>query len=86
MEKADLYWQRRLYDLERKVDKLEAKLTALETNPDQIGDYYTVKQFAKAMGCCDLTIIRRLNAGVIAGEKVGRSWRIPKTEMNKIFD
>ena len=86
MEKSDLYWQRRLYELERKVDKLEARLSAFESDPDKTGDCYTVKQFAKALGCCDLTIRRRLESGVIVGTKVGRSWRIPKTELEKIFE
>ena len=86
MEKADLYWQRRLYELERKVEKLEAMMIARDANPDNSGDYYTVKQFAKAIGCCDLTIRRRLESGVIEGTKVGRTWRIPKTELGKIFE
>ena len=85
-ERAEMYWQRRLVELERRLEKVEAQLEAYKVNPTNDGETYTVKEFAKAMGVCDLTIRRKLDSGEIAGTKVGRSWRIPKTELNRIFE
>lgn len=86
MDKTDLYWQRRLGDMERRIERLEAKLSAFEQNPMNVGEYYTVDQFAAALHVSPLTIRRRIQAGVINAEKVGKIWRIPKTELKEIFE
>lgn len=86
MEKSDLYWQRRISDIERHVERLEAELAAFRQNPQNVGDYYTVDQMAKALNVCPLTIRRRISAGVINAVKVGKTWRIPKDELKEIFD
>jgi len=85
-ERSDLYWQRRLGELERRLEKVEAQLEALRVNPGNDGETYSVKEFAKAMGVCDLTIRRKLDSGEIKGTKMGRNWRIPKSELNRIFE
>ena len=85
-ERAELYWQRRLVELERRLEKVEAQLEAYKVNPSNEGETYTVKEFAKAMGVCDLTIRRRIETGEITGKKIGKTWRIPKTELNRIFE
>ena len=82
----DLYWQRRLGEMERRIEKAEARLSALEKNPTNNSDYYTIKEFAAALGVSRLTITRRIADGKIDAEKVGRTWRIPKTELHQIFD
>ena len=82
-DRIDLYWQRRLRELERRLEKVEAKLA---TGNSSEGSTYTVKEFAKAMGVCDLTIRRRLDSGEIKGVKVGKYWRIPKEELDRIFE
>ena len=86
MDKTDLYWQRRLGEMERRIEKLEAKLLALDANPTNHSDYYSIKEFADALGVSRLTISRRISKGIINAVKVGKYWRIPKTELNQIFD
>ena len=68
------------------MEKVEAQLEAYKVNPSNDGETYTVKEFAKAIGVCDLTIRRKLDTGEISGKKIGRSWRIPKSELNRIFE
>ena len=85
-KRADLYWQRRVVELERRLEKVEAQLEALKINPTNDGDTYSVKEFAKAMGVCDLTIRRKLDSGEIKGSKIGKTWRIPKSELDRIFE
>ena len=86
MDKSDLYWQRRLGELERRLEKVEAKMSALEHNPMNNSDYYSIKEFAASLGVSRLTITRRIADGKINAYKVGRAWRIPKTELDQIFD
>ena len=85
MDKQDLYWQRRLGELERRVEKLEAESEARKANPMNDSDCYTVNEFAKALGVSRLTISRRIRSGVINAVKIGKTWRIPQTELGKIF-
>ena len=86
MDKADLYWQSRLRDLERRIEKLEAESIARKANPNNDSDCYSVNEFAKALGVSRLTISRRIQSGVISAVKVGRNWKIPKSELEKIFE
>lgn len=86
MDKADLYWQSRLRDLERRIERLEAEALARKANPNNDSDCYTINEFAKALGVSRLTISRRIQNGVISAVKVGKTWRIPKTELIKIFE
>lgn len=86
MDKTDLYWQRRLGEMERRIEKLEAQVNAYQQNPLNIGEYYTVPQFAVAMHVSELTIRRRIQSGVISAVKVGKTWRIPKSELTQIFE
>ena len=82
----EFYLQRRLGELERRLEKVEAQLEALKVNPSNDGETYTVTEFARAMGVCNLTIRRRLDSGEIKGWKSGRTWRIPKSELIRIFE
>ena len=86
MDKADLYWQSRLRELERRIEKLEAENRARNANPTNDSDCYTINEFAKALGVSRLTISRRIQTGVISAVKVGRNWKIPKNELEKIFE
>ena len=86
MEKSDLYWQRRLGEMERRIEKLEAQMMAQLTNPTNHSDYYSINELAEALGVCRLTVSRMIRRGVIDAIKVGKTWRIPKSELNKIFD
>lgn len=86
MDRTDLYWQRRLGELERRVEKLEAELSANKINPDNRSECYSIDEFAAALGVHRLTISRRIKSGVINAVKVGKTWRIPKSELEKIFE
>ena len=86
MDKTDIYFQRRLGELERRIEKLEAEALANRQNPLNIGDYYTVPQMAKALNVSPLTIRRRIADGKITAQKVGKYWKIPKTELDQIFE
>jgi len=85
MDKTDLYWQRQLGELERRVEKLEAEAEARRANPTNDSDYYTINEFAKALGVSRLTVSRRIRSGIIEAVKIGKTWRIPRTELGKIF-
>ena len=84
--KKDLYWQHRLGQVERRVEKLEADLRALKIDPTNNGDFFTIKQACAYLQCSRLTISRRIDKGVIKAYKVGRTWRIPKTELAEAFE
>ena len=86
MDRTDLYWQRRLGELERRVEKLEAENLAKRINPNNNSDCYTVNEFAEALGVSRLTISRRIKSGVIEAVKIGKTWRIPRTELERIFE
>ena len=86
MDKADLYWQSRLREHERRIERLEAELMALRANPSNTSECYSINEFAQALGVSRLTISRRIQSGVISAIKVGRNWKIPKDELKKIFD
>lgn len=83
MDKTDLYWQRRLGEIERRVERLEAEIRAVPLNA---GDFYTVDQFAKALCVRPITIRRRIKQGMIDAVKVGKTWRIPRSELKEIFE
>ena len=85
-ERSDLYWQRKVTSLERRLEKVEAQLEALRVNPSNDGETYGVKEFAKALGVCELTVRRKLDSGEIKGRKIGKYWRIPKEELGRIFE
>ena len=86
MDKTDLYWQSRLNAVERRVEKLEAQLAAQSVNPTNHSDFYSINEFANALGVTRLTISRRIRSGVINAVKVGKTWRIPKSELTRIFE
>lgn len=86
MDRTDLYWQRRLGELERRIEKLEAELSATKVNPANRSEFYSIDEFAAALGVHRLTISRRIKNGVINAVKVGKTWRIPKSELEKIFE
>jgi len=85
-DKRDLYWQARLRDVERRIERLEAKLMAKEVSPNNDSDFYSLEEFAHALGVHRITITRKIKAGQIKAVKVGRYWRIPKTELEEIFE
>ena len=72
--------------MERRIEKLEAENLARRANPTNNSDYYTIKEIAAALGVSRLTVTRRIADGKIKAEKVGRTVRIPKTELDQIFE
>jgi excisionase family DNA binding protein len=86
MDKSDIYLQRKIGELERRIEKLEAQLIAYTTNPVNTGEYYTVPQMAKALNVSPLTVRRKIQSGQITAQKIGKYWKIPKTELDQIFD
>ena len=86
MDRTDLYWQSRLLELERRIEKLEAESRARSVNPSNDSDCYTIAEMAQALGVSRLTISRRIQSGVITAVKVGRNWKIPKSELKRIFE
>ena len=86
MDKSDLYWQRRLGEMERRIEKLEAEIAALKANPSNDSDFYSIEEMAKALGVNRVTVTRKIQNGSIKAHKIGRNWRIPKTELEKIFE
>ena len=86
MDKNDLYWQRRILQIERRVEKLEAEISAMRVNPANHADYYTINEFANALGVNRVTVSRRIDKGIINAVKIGKTWRIPKSELDQIFE
>ena len=86
MDKTDLYWQSRLGSLERRMEKIEAQMNAYSKNPLNIGDYYTVPQMAVAIHVSELTVRRKIQNGTLKAVKVGKAWRIPKTELEEVLE
>lgn len=86
MDKADLYWQSRIRELERRIEVLEAENRARGKNPSNNSDYYSIQEFAEALGVSRLTISRRIKSGIISAVKIGKTWRIPKSELKEIFE
>lgn len=84
-EKHDLYWQSRLTKLEMRIEKLEAELAASRVTIQNRADTFTIKEFAAALNVCDVTIQRKVRSGEIKALKVGKTWRIPRSELDKIF-
>ena len=84
--KSDLYLSIKVSQLERRVEKLEAQLRALEIDPTNNGEFFTIKQATAFLHCSRLTITRRIEKGVIKAYKLGRTWRIPKKELIEAFD
>ena len=81
-----MYLQRRLRETERRLEKVEAEVRALQVNPTNNGDYFTIKEACAYLGCSRLTISRRIDKKIIKAYKIGRTWRIPKTELSAIFE
>lgn len=86
MTGSDLYWQRRLGELERRIEKLEAETAAIKRAPTNNSDYYSVEEMATALGVNRVTVVRKIQDGTIQAYKVGRRWKIPKSELEKIFE
>ena len=86
MDRTDLYWQRRLGELERRLEKVEAQLAALRVSPTNASDFYSINEFAACLGVCRETVSRMIRNGIVDAVKVGKTWRIPKSEINKIFE
>jgi len=85
MDKSDLYWMRRVNELERRVELLEAQLAAGRGKP-VAGDYYTIREFAQAMGVSRATVERWRDKGLITCMKFGRTCRIPKSELEIVMN
>ena len=47
---------------------------------------YTSKQFAEILQVHHRTVLEWLRVGKLNGVKIGRLWRIPESELNRIFE
>ena len=61
-DKTWLYWQRRLVEAERRIEKLEAQQNAFMV--ENVGDYLTVDQMAKLAEQAGFSGIGKYNWGV----------------------
>ena len=84
--KTELYLHHQIRELRQRVDRIEAELRALRINPLNFSDCYTIKEAAAAMGVDKQTINRWRKSGKIKSMKEGQVVRIPKSEIEKIFD
>jgi len=48
-------------------------------------NYYTVKELADIMGLSRITIFKRIKAGKIKAEKIGRDYIIYKNDLKEMF-
>ncbi|HNU81300.1 MAG TPA: helix-turn-helix domain-containing protein [bacterium] len=48
-------------------------------------NYYTVKELADIMGLSRITIFKRIKAGKIKAEKIGRNYIIYKNDLKEMF-
>ena len=46
-----------------------------------IGTFYTISDVADALGVCTKTVDRWVKSGELVGHKVGRQWRISRTDL-----
>ena len=84
-EEAFVY-KLKLSQVERRLEKVEAELRAMQVNPSNHGDFYTIKEACAFLGCSRLTISRRIDKGTLKAYKIGRTWRIPREELSGIFE
>ena len=82
----ELYWIKRINELEQRIEKLEAQTSARAIDPTNDSETYSISEFASALRVSRLTISRRIKNGTIQAFKIGRNWKIPKTELQKIFE
>ena len=85
-EKKELYYLRKITELERRVAKLEADNIAKRINPNNGSDCYSINELAGILGVNRLTIERRIKNGTIKAVKMGKTWRIPRTVLDQIFE
>lgn len=52
----------------------------------QYANYLTPEEAAEALGVSVGTIYKRLQSGDLAGFQLGRQWRIPPEELQKMLD
>lgn len=52
----------------------------------QYANYLTPEEAAEVLGVGVGTIYKRLQSGDLAGFQLGRTWRIPPTELQKMID
>lgn len=68
------------------MEKVEAQLAAGRLNPNDKSETYSINQFAEALGCNRQTVKRRIDDGAISAFKIGKYWKIPKSELSRIFE
>ena len=52
----------------------------------QYANYLTPEEAAEVLGVSVATIYKRLQSGDLAGFQLGRNWRIPPEELQKMID
>lgn len=50
----------------------------------QYADYFTPEEAAEVLGLTVGTVYRKLQSGDLAGFQLGRKWRIPPAELEKL--
>ena len=83
MDKSEHYWKTKITELEMRIESLETDLAILKKT-DVRNDFYTIEEYADLMKVCKATVYHRVKNGYITAVKIGKSWRIPKSQLFEI--
>ena len=82
-ESQELFLLRKMSEMEMRIEQLESVIDAIKNSGNLTADYYTIEEYSEIMKVCKATVYHRVKNGYIVAVKVGKSWRIPKTELTK---
>lgn len=84
MEKSnDLYLLSRMNKLEERVERLEALIDANRVTVQNRSEFFSINEFAAALSVSRQTIYRKVERGEIKSLKIGKTYRIPRSELEK---
>ena len=75
------YWKSKISEMEMRIERLEEDLAKAQIIAANKDDFYTIDEYADIMKLCTATVYHKVKNGSIAGVKVGKCWRIPKSEL-----
>ena len=67
------------------LSQISRKLDALISARPSSG-WLSVSQVAEELGVSRKTVLRRLRRGELPGKKLGSRWRIPRAELERMFE
>ena len=82
-EQQELFIFRRISEMEMRIEQMESTIDALTKSTNLKSDYYTIEEYADIMKVCKATVYHKVKHGYIIGVKIGKNWRIPKSELIK---